>query len=78
MTLRGLQLQALVLVRHREHVERMERRLMIATREYLVAYKGGTRAIARKMGFSPAYISDVLHGRRKVSETFLERLDRLS
>lgn len=35
------------------------------------------REMARVMGFSVAYLSDIRHGRRKVSDEVVERLGRL-
>lgn len=44
---------------------------------YLDGFYGSARQIARSMGYSAAYICDVRHGRRKISQQFVERLERL-
>jgi hypothetical protein len=55
-----------------------ERTLQNAVIRYLdTLAPGKVREIARAMGFSAAYICDVRHGRRKVSEEFVSRLGRV-
>lgn len=63
--------------RRRVEVDLAEGDLLRCVQEYLADNRGGVREIARKMEFSPAYISDVQHGRRKISATFIERLCKL-
>ncbi len=77
MTLKSVKQYALALRAHRKRVALTEMDLLRATQEYLEANRGGVREIARAMGFSPQYICDVRYGRRKISDTFVERLERL-
>ena len=39
-----------------------------------VEQAGGQRALAKLLKFTPAYINDVLHGRRAISDEFASRL----
>ncbi len=77
MTLKSVKQYALALRAHRERVTLTEMDLLRTVQAYLDANRGGVREVARVMGFSPQYICDVRHGRRKISDTFVERLERL-
>jgi transcriptional regulator with XRE-family HTH domain len=59
----------------RHEVDILELRLQKAVAAYLDDLgHGSMRDMAKRMGFTVQYLCDIRHGRRKVSEAFLERL----
>ena len=77
MKLSLLKKQANRVIRAQKETARAEEILLTFTVQYLADNRGGVREIARRMGFSPQYICDVQHRRRKVSTEFVKRLERL-
>lgn len=43
---------------------------------YLAEHCGGVRAVARLLDLSPAYVSDIRNGRRRVSRELLLRMQK--
>ncbi len=44
---------------------------------FVADYPGSLREIARRTELSVAFLSDVMHGRRKVSDALIEKLAKL-
>lgn len=65
------------LLKRRAAVADMELELTDAFRLWLAWSENSLRNIARKMELSPAYLSDIQHGKRKVSDEVVKRLERL-
>lgn len=63
------------LISARDAVSSLENALSAAAQKFLSCIP--VRATARKLGLTPAYISDIRAGRRKVSDEFVEKLKGL-
>jgi len=48
--------------------------LVIEDLKKLIKTKGSSQAAAEHLGFSPSYLSEIMKGRRALSDNFLERL----
>jgi transcriptional regulator with XRE-family HTH domain len=75
----GMKLDAVLVVardlqRARHHTRDMEIALQAAVAQALSEEHGSGRELSRRLGISAAYLCDIRHGRRKVSDAFLERL----
>jgi len=55
----------------------MEQLLQGEVRRFLLARDTSLRETAKSMGFTVAYVSDIIHGRRKVSDAVIEAIRRL-
>lgn len=77
MTLIQIKKQATSLSALLEDVAIKEAAIQRGVADFLADNRGGVREIARRLGFSPQYICDVQHGRRKISAEFIKRLERL-
>lgn len=73
-TLTDLQRTASKAKAARTEAARAESALSVQMAEYIGSIHGSGRDLARDLGFSAAYVCDVRHGRRRVSDEFLRRL----
>jgi hypothetical protein len=64
---------AIFRARYTADLESRERRLCGRVWRYL-SQRGSLRSAAKDLGFSPAYLSDVSHGKRNVSAELLKRV----
>lgn len=77
MTLKKIALVAAELKAHRSRVEFAEKVLQQTVAAFCEQYHGSGRDMARKMGITVQYLSDIRHGRRKVSDSVVEKLGKL-
>lgn len=77
MVLNAIKDSALKLRALRASVEDAESNLQTLVVAALRQHKGSTRELASKMKISAGYLHDLRHGRRKVSEEILTRLEWL-
>ncbi len=68
---------ARVLDSRRKAVEEIERLMQEAFSLACGDYPGSLRAMAKEMDLTPAYLSDLRHGRRKVSDVVVKKLGRV-
>lgn len=68
---------AVLLSERKRVVSQMEQRMQDAVARAAKEYPGSLRQMARDMGISVVYLSDICHRRRKVSDAVVEKLGRL-
>ncbi len=77
MTLKRVQLEFSRLQDRREAVERQEAWIQKVVGDFIREQNGSLRETAGKMGLTIAYVSDIVHGRRKISKGVMQALEKL-
>jgi len=61
----------------RDAVRRQETRIQKIVGDFIREQPGSLRDKATRMGLTVAYLSDIVHGRRKVSRGVMQALDKI-
>jgi transcriptional regulator with XRE-family HTH domain len=77
MDIHDLRACASLVAEYRSLAGRAEKDLRKAIVAVLGAERGSANAIARRVGISAAYLSDIRNGRRKISDAILAKLAKL-
>ncbi len=77
MTLRKIATVAADLKGRRDSVVFCEGVLQQCVSAFCDQYHGSLRDMAKRMGITVQYLSDIRHGRRKVSDSVVEKLGKL-
>jgi hypothetical protein len=77
MTLKRLKVEFSRLDDRREAVVRFESWIQKIVADFIQQQPGSLRDKATRMGLTVAYLSDIVHGRRKVSRGVMQALDKI-
>ncbi len=74
MTLKRVEIEFSRLQERRDAVDRQEKWVQNVVGELLRQQTGSQRELAHRLGITVAYLSDIIHGRRKISGGIMARL----